>query len=193
VGLGIALGLLACGDRAGDLGRPAQAPPGELGSAASGLAPYTFGLPPIPEGTVARAGGEPIKLGDPAAWTSPFTAPSAQDLARGRELFRIYCGPCHGPQGHGDGPMATPLGVTVRDLRDEAVTGLTDGEIYATITRGSGQMLGLRGLVAPADRWLIVLGLRAITRESSAAHEGLDATSPDSTPPAATSGTSGRP
>jgi len=52
----------------------------------------------------------------------------------------------------------------VRDLAAEQVAELTDGELYAVITRGSGQMLGLRGLIAPEDRWRCVLGVRDLAR-----------------------------
>jgi mono/diheme cytochrome c family protein len=117
----------------------------------------------MPEGTVARAGGEPPLAVDPASMRSPV-APTPDHVALGRELCRIYCAPCHGPLGHGDGPMAELLGVEVRDLAGETVAKLSDGEIYATITQGSGQMLGLRGLIAPKDRWLCVLGLRDLAR-----------------------------
>ena len=138
--------------------------PGGQGSAeqpSSGA--YSRALRPMPEGTVARAGGEPLLAEDHASMRSPV-APTPDNVARGRELFRIYCAPCHGPLGQGDGPMAELLGVTVRDLTGETVAELSDGEIYATITQGSGQMLGLRGLIAPRDRWLCVLGIRDLAR-----------------------------
>jgi mono/diheme cytochrome c family protein len=174
-GSGLALlfalfGWGGCGERDGDRGQavpdPAP-PPAEFGTAGKGLGPYTFALPPMPAGTVARSGSGPLAAEDPAEWVSPLTAPTVEDIARGREVFRIYCAPCHGPAGHGDGPMAGPLGVTVRDLHDDAVAELSDGEIYATITQGSGQMLGLKGLISPADRWHAVLGMRAVTRAAS--------------------------
>jgi mono/diheme cytochrome c family protein len=120
----------------------------------------------MPEGTVARAGGEPPLAEDPAHMRSPVT-PTPDHVARSRELYRIHCAPCHGPLGHGDGPMAALLDVQVRDLAGETVAELSDGEIYATITRGSGRMLGLRGLITPADRWLCVLAVRDLARAAS--------------------------
>ena len=36
-------------------------------------------------------------------------------VARGESLYRIYCTPCHGPGGKGDGPVwETPEGIAVR-------------------------------------------------------------------------------
>jgi len=143
------------------------APSGHGASEAPSRA-YGRVLRSMPEGTVARAGGEPALPEDPTRMRSPLT-PTPDNVAHGRELCRIYCAPCHGPLGHGDGPMAPLLAIEVRDLAGETVAGLTDGEIYATITKGSGQMLGLRGLIAPADRWWCVLGVRDLARAADSA------------------------
>jgi mono/diheme cytochrome c family protein len=37
--------------------------------------------------------------------------------ARGSVLYAAYCGGCHGPYGHGDGPVAAVLGLQPADLR----------------------------------------------------------------------------
>jgi mono/diheme cytochrome c family protein len=148
--LGLALLAIGCGQH------PAEQP-------SSGA--YSRALRPMPAGTVARTGGEPAVPEDPTQLRSPL-APTPDNVSRGRELCRIYCAPCHGPLGHGDGPMAALLGVDVRDLAGETVAGLTDGELYAVITHGSGQMLGLRGLMPPADRWRCVLGVRDLARSA---------------------------
>lgn len=137
--------LLGCGPRMDDQ---------------ASLQAYEEAMPPMPEGSVARAGGDLIPGEEAAALVNPFP-PTPANQARGAALFAVYCIACHGASGHGDGPVAGPLGVEVRDLTGEHVAALTDGEIFRTITSGNGAMLGLRGLIAPEERWLIVLAVRA--------------------------------
>ena len=36
-------------------------------------------------------------------------AASAQDADIGRSLYHTHCATCHGLEGRGDGPMATPM------------------------------------------------------------------------------------
>jgi len=124
------------------------------------LETYEEAMPPMPAGTIARSGGDPLPGDGAAALRNPFPT-TREYLARGAALFAIYCTPCHGAGGRGDGLVAGPLGVEVRDLTGEHVAALTDGEIFRTISAGNGAMLGLRGLIAPEERWLIVLEVRA--------------------------------
>jgi mono/diheme cytochrome c family protein len=84
-------------------------------------------------------------------------------LQRGREQFDIYCAPCHGRLGDGNG-ITRKLGVmpAVANLHDQRIVMMTDGEIFNTITRGKG-LMGAYGPVMPApDRWASVAYLRAL-------------------------------
>ena len=124
---------------------------------------YSVPAPPMPAGTVARAGTPPPIPEDPTLLRPPLFPwpPTDRAVAEGVSLYRIYCATCHGAEGRGDGPMAELLGVSVRDLSDSTVAELSDGEIYVTITRGSGQMLGLGGLIpGERERWLLVGAVR---------------------------------
>lgn len=62
----------------------------------------------------------------------------AELAARGAVTYRVYCRSCHGPDGHGDGPIAPLLKVEVPDLTtfgrrsggefpEERVIGFIDG------------------------------------------------------------------
>jgi mono/diheme cytochrome c family protein len=142
---------------------------------------YEGVVPPMPDGTVARTGGDPMPGDDAPLLSNPFP-PAPEHRKRGAALFSVYCMPCHGQGGRGDGPVAEPLGIEVRDLLSEHVTELTDGEIYRTITAGTGAMLGLRGLIAPDERWLIVLAVRALADSTAEAPADSTAEAPaDST------------
>jgi hypothetical protein len=76
--------------------------------------------------------------------------------------------------------MAERLGGKVRNLTGEHVAALTDGEIFRTISTGNGEMLGLRGLIAPEERWLIVLEVRAKRAAALAAADSAAAPLPES-------------
>jgi mono/diheme cytochrome c family protein len=90
----------------------------------------------------------------------PVTGPLLQ---RGRERFNIYCTPCHGALGDGNG-INKKLGVmpAVANLQDKRIVEMADGEIFNTITFGKGLMGAHGPLVAVADRWAIVAYLRAL-------------------------------
>ena len=84
-------------------------------------------------------------------------------LQRGRERFDIYCAPCHGRLGDGNG-ITKKLGVmpAVVNLHDARIVTMTDGEIFNTITHGKSTMGAYGPLVPAQDRWAIVAYLRAL-------------------------------
>lgn len=87
---------------------------------------------------------------------------TAAALERGRREFEIYCAPCHGPAGDGDGYIAHrgfphPPSYHSRSLRDAP-----DSLFYDVITRGYGIMFPYGDRLAPADRWDVVAYIRAL-------------------------------
>lgn len=133
-----------------------------------------------PSGTVARS--QPIQtLGGPVypyedspvntgfiTGTTNFVAtnplPVTPALLRhGREQFEIYCTPCHGALGNGNGIMKK-LGVmpAVANLHDKRIVEMTDGELFNTITHGKGLMAAYGPTVSIRDRWAIIAYLRAL-------------------------------
>ena len=84
-------------------------------------------------------------------------------LQRGRGQFDIYCAPCHGGLGDGNG-ITKKLGVmpAVISLHDKRIIEMTDGEIFNTITHGKGLMGAYGGTVVAQDRWAIIAYTRAL-------------------------------
>ena len=84
-------------------------------------------------------------------------------LLRGRELFDIYCAPCHGRLGDGNG-ITKKLGVmpAVANLHDQRIVAMADGEIFNTITHGKGLMGAYGPLMPVEDRWAVIGYLRAL-------------------------------
>jgi mono/diheme cytochrome c family protein len=94
--------------------------------------------------------------------TNPLPVNAAL-LQRGRERFDIYCSPCHGRLGDGNG-ITKKIGVmpAVANLHDQRLVQMTDGEIYNTVSNGKGLMGAVGPLLPTADRWAVIAYLRAL-------------------------------
>ena len=94
--------------------------------------------------------------------TNPLPVTAAL-LRRGRQEFEIYCTPCHGALGDGNG-ITKKLGVmpTVANLHDKRIVEMADGEIFNTITHGKSTMGAYGPIVPVQDRWAIIAYLRAL-------------------------------
>ena len=57
---------------------------------------------PFPPGTIARG-----SAARQAALAPPGPAVTPELLARGEDRFRVFCTPCHGPSGRGDGAVVS--------------------------------------------------------------------------------------
>ena len=92
-------------------------------------------------------------------------------LERGRERFTIYCTPCHGQLGNGQGMIAQrgfalkrqPADYNTQRLRDMPI-----GHFYDVITNGYGTMFSYASRVEPQDRWAIVAYIRALQLSQNA-------------------------
>jgi mono/diheme cytochrome c family protein len=134
---------------------------------------------PVP-GTVARS--QPIQTVDGPAYlfedvplntgrvtgttnfveTNPLPV-TGRLLARGQDRFDIYCSPCHGRLGDGNGITKTIGDMpAVANLHDERIVTMADGEIFDTITHGKNTMGAYGPLIPTQDRWAIVAYLRAL-------------------------------
>jgi hypothetical protein len=94
--------------------------------------------------------------------TNPLPV-TAKLLQRGQERFDIYCAPCHGRLGDGNG-ITKKLGLmsAVANLQDKRIVEMTDGEIFNTVTHGKNLMGAYGPLVPVEDRWAIIAYLRAL-------------------------------
>jgi mono/diheme cytochrome c family protein len=96
---------------------------------------------------------------DVTAFPFPITA---QVMARGQERFNIYCSPCHGRTGQGNGMIVQrgyrqPPTYHQDRLREAPV-----GHFFDVITNGFGAMPDYATQVRAEDRWAIVAYIRAL-------------------------------
>ncbi len=97
---------------------------------------------------------------DTEALANPV-APDARSLARGQALFLARCAPCHGPQGHGGGPVSRYF-PPAPDLAYATVQARSDGFIWGTISYGGKAMPPAREGLSVRDRWDLVNHVRFI-------------------------------
>lgn len=134
---------------------------------------------PVP-GTIPRGGlridqhlYEGMREGAPAA-EFPFELERG-DLERGRDRYDVYCAPCHGYVGDGDGMVVQrgfprPPSLHSLRLRDVPV-----GYVFQVITRGAAAMPSYRSQIEPRDRWRIVGYVRALQRSQHARRDDVPA------------------
>jgi mono/diheme cytochrome c family protein len=92
-------------------------------------------------------------------------------LKRGQERFDIYCSPCHGRLGDGEG-MIAKRGLELRrppgNYHTDRLREMPDGHFYDVITNGYGAMYSYASRVQPQDRWAIVAYIRALQLSQNA-------------------------
>lgn len=128
---------------------------------------------PVP-GTVARGQlWEDLaqRTGKDAAGVYLASSPMPQTeqlLARGAERYDIFCRPCHDKQGTGKGIMYEHGGVPTPSFHEERFLVMPDGEVFKTITEGTGLMKGYGYPIPPADRWAIIAHVRRLQQQRQA-------------------------
>lgn len=115
--------------------------------------------------------GKPLG-GDPNDWVTGYPEQVAINetfIQRGRERFNIYCAPCHGLSGAGDGIVSvraialdTAGWIQPTSMHDQIVQDRPNGHIYNTISKGIRSMPPYGDQIPPDDRWAIVAYIRAL-------------------------------
>jgi mono/diheme cytochrome c family protein len=122
---------------------------------------------PLVAGTVARGhvNDDALlytgKVNGKDAEVFPFPIDAAR-MARGQERFNIYCSPCHGRTGQGDGMVVRrgyrhPPTFHQDRLREAPV-----GHFFDVITNGFGAMPDYAAQISAPDRWAIIAYVRAL-------------------------------
>ena len=89
-------------------------------------------------------------------------------LNRGRQQFNIYCAPCHGRVGDGNGIVVKHGFLPPPTFHADRLRDVEDGYIYDVITNGIRNMPSLAHQVPVSDRWAIVGYVRALQRSQNA-------------------------
>jgi mono/diheme cytochrome c family protein len=118
-----------------------------------------------PDGTSARPLPEHVVAqGDVALAAEAKTPPpvTAALLDRGRERFGIFCSPCHGLAGDGDGIIVAHGFPPPPSYYIERLEAAPAQHFYDVMTNGYGVMFSYADRVDPQDRWAIAAYIRAL-------------------------------
>lgn len=83
-------------------------------------------------------------------------------LLRGQQRFNIYCSPCHGRVGNGQGMVVQRGFKQPNSFHTDQVRSQPDGYFFDVMTNGFGVMYSYASRVHPEDRWAIVAYIRAL-------------------------------
>lgn len=97
-------------------------------------------------------------------------------LARGEERYNIFCAPCHDKTGSSNGTVIKRgFKPPPPALYEDHGKAMKDGELYAIIANGRGNMPSYRPQIPVADRWAIVTWVRVLQRSQKAKSEDVPA------------------
>jgi mono/diheme cytochrome c family protein len=136
---------------------------------------------PLVEGTVARGFLRDDthlyegKVNGQPATSFPFPITRA-DLDRGQERYNIYCTPCHGRTGEGNGMVVQRGYKTAASYHVDRLRNAPVGYFYDVMSNGFGAMPDYKAQIPVEDRWRIVAYIRALqlTHNASASDVPAD-------------------
>jgi mono/diheme cytochrome c family protein len=121
----------------------------------------------MPGGSVARSGSELTyskEAREAAAARKNPVAATPESVKKGAALFAIYCTPCHGTSGKGDGLVAAkfvpPPDLTNADLQKVR----TDGYWQSYLSVGGAVMPSYAEALTPDERWDVVNYVRTLAK-----------------------------
>ena len=96
-------------------------------------------------------------------------------LLRGQERYGIFCSPCHGDQGLGDGMVVKRGFVPPPSFSDPRLLGSPVGYYYGVMTNGFGRMYSYASRVPVEDRWAIAAYVRVLQLSQNATPDVMTA------------------
>jgi mono/diheme cytochrome c family protein len=83
-------------------------------------------------------------------------------MQRGKDRYGIFCTPCHGLQGDGNGMVAMRGMKHPPTYHQDRLRKVPNGYLFDVVTNGYGAMLGYSAQIPPRDRWAIIAYVRAL-------------------------------
>ena len=151
----------------------------------SAFLPNGSSAQPLVAGTVSRTAeaGVPLnedellhtgKINGQLVDVFPFAITRA-DLDRGEERFNIYCSPCHGRTGEGNGMVVQRGYRQAANYHIERLRKMPVGYFIDVMTNGFGAMPDYRMQVPVEDRWRIAAYVRVLQFSRAAAEQDVPA------------------
>lgn len=100
---------------------------------------------------------------------------TAEDLARGKERYEIFCTPCHDRAGNGNGMIVQRGFKAPPSFHQDRLRTANPGYFYNVIKNGFGQMPDYAAQIPAQDRWRITAYIRALQLSQNADPKDLPA------------------
>jgi mono/diheme cytochrome c family protein len=84
------------------------------------------------------------------------------ELQRGQERYNVYCAPCHGRTGEGNGMVVQRGYRQAASFHVDRLRTSPPGYFFDVITNGFGVMPDYRAQIPAEDRWKITAYIRAL-------------------------------
>ncbi len=107
------------------------------------------------------------KVGGQLATTFPFPV-TREVMERGQQRYNIYCAPCHGALGDGQGMIVRRGLKPPPSFHIERLQQSPPGHFFDVMTNGLGAMQDYRAQVSVEDRWAIGAYIRALQLSQNA-------------------------
>ena len=108
-----------------------------------------------------------------AAIVNPLTL-TEQNLLEGKHLYTVFCSPCHGDNGDGQGHIVkldkgiagVPAfhGADANSSRGGLMQDLQPGKVYHTIVHGLNAMGSYASQLSPEERWKVVMYVQQLQK-----------------------------
>jgi len=83
-------------------------------------------------------------------------------VARGKRIYGSQCAMCHGQNADGKGDAAADMHINPSDFtKPDTLKNRTDGDLFAILTQGSGDMPGQQERMKDRQKWDLINFLRA--------------------------------
>jgi len=89
-------------------------------------------------------------------------------IRRGQNRYAIYCAPCHGVNGDGQGITKAYGMVLTPSYHDDRLRQMPEGQVFNTITNGLNTMSPYADKLSPDERWAVIAYVRALQRAHNA-------------------------
>jgi mono/diheme cytochrome c family protein len=100
---------------------------------------------------------------------------TAQVMARGQERFNVFCAPCHGRTGTGNGMVVQRGFRAPPSYSEERLRNAPAGYFFDVMTNGFGAMQDYAAQIPVQDRWAIAAYIRALQFSQNARIEDVPA------------------
>jgi mono/diheme cytochrome c family protein len=114
------------------------------------------------------------RVNDQLATTFPMPVTAAV-MARGQERFNVFCAPCHGRTGTGNGMVVQRGFRAPPSYSEERLRNAPVGYFFDVMTNGFGAMQDYSAQITPQDRWAIAAYIRALQFSQNARLEDVPA------------------